>query len=515
MIAQALPQSVSSKSIAVFAATPTPTPTPKTFDETVTLQFFVEKDYSITVKGVIELVNNTGKDISLTQYDMNLPYFTLKKTEIGYVYPAAFLVDMYSENNSILFTFKSMYTKPVVIGKGGKVTFTYTAQVVNAYKEIGPLRTLAFPFTLSDDHRKTQITVILDSSLPLVAAPKTTPELSKKGIYTITETSGKGFVFLEGNGVISVTLSSNQEVALPFLNPPNTCMQETPITCTGCKEINVTTDRQVLAVKQPTATKVSATLAKDFTKDCLQTQFKNFDVISAMNIQKRQKVTGFAIMPDTATLIPAVWEYVTTGSGNYIQMLDTNGIIYAFRSDIFGTLLIPLIACTSDDDCIKASQLLRTFDIALDTNPLQPDRKAYAEAQNSDINLAITQHGSTFSLLLENRTESFLMISEPAISDNPLFALRHPATLIIAPKATISYDLFTKKRIQTSNQPITITFSSKKQSSQVTFSPVRITIITIIETLGYLFVVALGIFLLSISTIILYNRHNAKKDTHQ
>lgn len=483
----------------------TPTPQKKTFTEDISLQFFIAQDYTMTVEGVIELTNSSGKDISLTQYDMNLPYFTLKNTKIGYIYPKAFLVDMYSENNSILFTFKSQYTKPVVIGKNGKITFTFSAQVDKPYRDLGGLRTLSFPFMLTEEGRTAKITVTVNDKLPLAFSPTVVTQLKGKNIFPVTDSAGKLFIFATSDTPVGLTFSHSTEVPLPQLSGEKQCTTYLPVACIGCGSMSIQESGQTAALRGKDSSKVVAQITRQMSPNCATSKYKTMDVTKWKTGSFN---AGYLISPSTSQLIPASWRVMTQDGQEYIKDVITNGVPSGYV-DSLGLLTIPLKSCGIDDECSSYANQLQTIDTALSTAP------EFTSPGISDdptkVQLAIKQEGRRFSLLVTNTSETFLTLSSLELQKNQYFALNDSIGHIIAPKETLTLYLDTKRQLQTTNQETQLKFMVNKAPNNITFKPITITILTVIELLAYAFIISLGITLVSVTAIFLYNRYYEKK----
>lgn len=459
------------------------------------------------VEGVIELTNTSGKDISLTEYGMNLPYFTLKDTQIGYIYPKAFLVDMYSQNNSILFTFKSQFTKPVVIGKNGKITFTFSAQVEKPYRDFGGLRTLTFPFTFNEEGRSLRVTVTVDDKVGLIYAPNVAATLKKRNIFTVSEETGKLFLFAISDKPFSITLSHATEVALPPIGIENSCIQYLPVSCTGCGNIMKTpTTNEILAQRQKSAELVSVTFTKSISPACAKQKYANYNLNGAKNASYK---AGYVISPSSNQLIPAMWRVAIDGSTTYMKDVSTQGVPYIY-ADALEYLAIPIKSCMTDEVCRKEADTLSTLDTSLTATAFE-NSPGMLTANPENITLSIHQEGRRFRLSVQNKTEQFLLTHPINLENNRYFTLNNQDEHIIPPHGELQLPLDTKVSLQTSNQPISLSFSINGRVKNLAFEPITITILAVIELLAYLFVVSLGITLFSSAGIILYNRINEKR----
>ena len=475
--------------------------------ENISLQFFIDQGFTMTVKGVIELTNTSGKDISLTKYDMNLPYFTLKDTTIGYVYPKGFLVDMYSQNNSILFTFKSQFTKPVVIGKNAKITFTFSATVDKPYVDIGGLRTLSFPFSLESPERVVSITVNLNDKLPIVYGPNVASALKKRGIYSLSEESGKIFLFSISDKPITVSFASTTEVTLPKFLSTQECITYEPVSCSGCGDVVYHSDtQQTLAQKQSEIQKVAFVFTQNMNTLCGVAHYKTAAPID--KITSSTFTTGYVISPTTNRLIPATWKTNVSGKNTEISNVYARGVPYSF-ADTYGYLTIPLIRCSTESECNKESEKLQTLDTAISS--VESIGQALIPATAQNITLSLHQTERQFSLRINNTSDNFLFLETVTLSSNLYFTLPTTASRIIPPKGSADIVLLPVKQFQTSNQDEQLQFQINGMTMQITFKPITITILTIIETLSYLFIVALGITAMSWIGLILYNKYYEKR----
>ncbi len=479
-----------------------------TFNEDVSLQFFIAQDYTMTVEGVIELTNASGKDISLTQYDMNLPYFTLKDTKIGYIYPQAFLVDMYSENNSILFTFKSQFTKPVVIGKNGKITFTFSAQVDRPYRDMGGLRTLSFPFTLTEAGRVARITVTTNEKLPIVFSPKVVTQLKGKNIFPVSDESGKLFIFATSIKPIGASFSHSTEVSLPTVGKESQCVMYEPVSCIGCGTMTVDDSTgNTSAQRSKESLKVTTQLLRTVSPTCAIQKYSTMDT-------KKWKAgpfkAGYLISAASAQLIPASWRSMLQDGNEYVSNVMTTGIPNNYV-DSLGLLTIPIHTCTTDEECIKFATGLQTIDTAVST---APEFISSGVSRNlSDITYSIKQEGRRFSFIVQNNSDKFFNLDTIILRENSYFGLNDLSSHIINPKSSLTILLDSKKQIQTTNQDTQLVFMLNKEDRLVTFQPIKITILSIIEVLAYIFVVSLGITIVSVLILFLYNKRHETKTT--
>lgn len=480
-------------------------PAKKTFQEDISLQFYVNDDYSITVEGIIELTNISGKDLSLTEYGMNLPYFTLKDTKIGYIHPKAFLVDMYSQNNSILFTFKSQYTKPVVIGKNGKITFTFSAELDKPYRDLGGLRTLTFPFTFSEEGRSLRITVTVDEKVALIYAPHVAESLKKKHIYTVTEETGKLFLFAISDKPFSMSVTHSAEVLAPQLGIEKNCEEYLPVSCIGCSDMKeLSNPPETIIQSAKNANAVTLNFSKTINRSCAQTRYDASSFASAKNGDFR---AGFVISPLSNQLIPAMWRVATDGKTSYVKDITTQGVPYIY-ADALGYLTVPLKACSTDELCKQAADQLSTIDTSLLSGETLLSPGVDTEQTPT---LSIVQENRRFYLQITNATDSFLKVPPISLNNNSYFTLQEQPSRFISPKSSVIIPLTTRNSIQTSNQETALIFSLNQKTIAVPFRPITITILAIIEILAYIFIVVLGVTILASGSLILYNRLYEKK----
>lgn len=483
----------------------TPTPVKKTFQEDISLQFYVNDDYTITVEGVIELTNTSGKDLSLTEYGMNLPYFTLKDTKIGYIHPKAFLVDMYSQNNSILFTFKSQYTKPVVIGKNGKITFTFAAELDKPYRDLGGLRTLTFPFTFAEEGRSLRITVTVNEKVALIYAPHVADSLKSKNIYTVTEDTGKLFLFAISDQPFTMSLTHSTEVLSPKLYQETDCTMYLPVNCIGCGDMKVLKDpAETIVQSSKSSNAVTLNFSKSIVTSCAKNRYKASSFATAKSLDFR---SGYVISPLSNQMIPAMWRVASDGITTYVKDITTQGVPYIY-ADALGYLTVPLRTCATDEQCKQAADQLSTIDTALLSAEAEQSPGVNTEQPPE---LSIVQENRRFYLQMTNSTETFLKVPQIVLENNTYFTLQEQPERFISPKSSVVVPLTPRNAIQTSNQETALIFSVGDDTIAVEFRPITITILAIIEILAYLFLVILGITLLASGSLILYNRIYEKK----
>lgn len=440
---------------------------------------------------------------------MDLPYFVLNDTKIVYVYPTQFLVDMYAKNNSMLFTFKSAYTNPVVIPKAGKITITFSAKLKDPYRNTGALRTLAFPFDFKSEDRSVSIVVTVDQKLPLVYAPTTPKSLESKRIYEVSEEKGKLFMFMPQENPIYVTLTSASEITLPPTPYIPSCATLEPVACVGCDQIRHYPEvSQVLATKKQDASAASVTYAKVFNSSCAKTAFQS-QVNESPN--SNRFVSGFVLSPEGDSLIPVFWRETTDIETNIktLSNMSTGFDTYKYY-DVRGYNTFPMFICKTDTDCIRQLQTLKTYDTGISTESAT-SHSEYANATLESIDAHITQKGNTFSIFIANTSDSFVVLDDMSLEKNNLFTLLDTTSRIIPPNGHVSIPLLNKNTIQTSNQPTDIYFNYNGYKKTLTFKPITILILTIIEILSYLFVVTIGITLFSLLGIILYNKRDKNK----
>lgn len=478
----------------------------------MSLQFYVTADYSITVEGVIELTNTSGKDLSLTQYDMNLPYFTLRNTKIGYIYPKAFLVDMYSQSNSILFTFKSLYTRPVVVGKNGKITFTFSADVEKPYRDLGGLRTLSFPFMLEEENRKVSITVTVNDQLTLLSAPNVATQLKERSIFPVTDATGKLFLFGISPEPLSLTFSHKAEVPLPPFLDSSSCIDYQPTSCIGCETIkSIAQPQRTYAIGKKDSNTTALTFSRTIDTQCMEEKYKKSTTHSETTAGS--KIAGFLISPVTQQLIPAHWQtQILPDGASLTSNIATAGVPTAYTESL-GLLTIPLYPCNSDDECIQFVNHLRTVETSLSTTP--EITSAQLVTTTEQVLVGVTQQGRNFEVVLNNPSEHFVSLASITLQDNPFFTLQPQPSYILPPGSTTKLQLETRKRVQTSNQETLLTFLINEEAKPVTFKPITITVLLLVELLSYLFLVVVVIFFVSSLTIFLYNKRNAKSHVPQ
>jgi len=477
----------------------------KTFSEDISLQFFIDQNYVTTVEGVIELVNISGKDISLTQYDMDLPYFTLKNTKIGYIYPKAFLVDMYSRNNSILFTFKSQYTKPVVIGKNARITFTFSAKVEKPFYELGDLKVLIFPYSLAEEGRDVRITVSVNKELPVVSAPQVAKTLRDKGIYTISNEAGKVIIFATEKNTLSTLFSHTAEVPLPSFSGVTNCTSRFPVSCIGCGNIVKNGDHgEMAAQRAKNAKTVVFHVATQIQTACAINKFKQ---VTAPQTAGKSFRAGFVISPISNQLIPATWRVHEGDDGTYATSFLARGVPY-FYADPFGYLSIPLYTCTSDDDCRAKADALQNIETSISSTT--PDFAAIT-VETDKIVIQISQQQRQFYAHIQNQSDTFVSLDSISLSENAYFTLPETYIRLIAPKTSIELPLQSKSVIQSSNRDVTLAFMLNGNEKLARFRPLTITLLAIIELLAYLFIASVGITLLSMLGIIIYTRYYEKR----
>lgn len=439
---------------------------------------------------------------------MDLPYFTLKNTRIGYVYPNAFLVDMYSKSNSILFTFKSQYTKPVVVGKNARITFTFSAKVERPFHDFGGMRVLIFPYALAEEGRDVRITVSLNAKLPVIVAPQTPITLRQKGIFPVTNETGKVFVFADSDLPYSLTFTHSAEIALPALGLKENCITFHPISCTGCGDIIANgTEGQFAAQRSKSAKTVSFNLAASVDPQCATRQFTN--VTPPQNAGKVFRA-GFIISLVSKQLIPATWRVHESQAGTYATSFLARGVPY-FYSDPFGFLSIPLYSCTSDDDCRAKADSLQSVETSLGV--LDQSTPGIVSASPVNIKLAISQQQRTFMLHFKNTTDQFLELNKIELSNNMYFTFSPGSKYIVQPQGSLDIPLSPKQVIQYSNQYAVLNVMVNGQDYAVRFRPTTITLLALIESLAYLFVVSLGVTVVSLLGLIIYTRYYERRKT--
>lgn len=478
----------------------------KTFSENISLQFFVDENYTTTVEGVIELVNVSGKDISLTQYDMDLPYFTLKNTRIGYVYPNAFLVDMYSRNNSILFTFKSQYTKPVVVGKNARITFTFSAKVEKPFYAFGGMRVLIFPYALAEEGREVRITVSLNSKLPVVAAPQVAPALKQKGIFPVTNDFGKVFVFANSVEPYSASFSHSAEIPLPAFGT-NNCITFQPVSCVGCGDVVVNgLHNEMAAQRNKSAKSLVFQIATSIDSSCATKQFANSAIPQTAGRTFR---AGFVLSPMTNQLIPATWRVHESETGTYATSFLARGVPY-FYADPYGFLSIPLFSCSSDDDCRAKADALQTIETSL-LSSFNTSIPGVTSDLRENTSVGIIQQHRQFYLHIKNTSDQFLQIDSILLEANPFFTLSSTTARLIPPQTSIDLPLTTKSTIQSSNRDATIQGKLNGEIKNIRFKPIKITLLAIIEMLAYLFIASIGVTVVSLLGLIVYTQYYEKR----
>ncbi len=438
---------------------------------------------------------------------MDLPYFTLKNTKIGYVYPNAFLVDMYSKSNSILFTFKSQYTKPVVIGKNARITFSFSAKVEKPFYTFGGMRVLIFPYALTEEGRDVRITVSLNSKLPVVAAPQVASSLKQKGIFPVTNETGKVFVFADSTDPYSLSFTNTAEVALPTFNQEQNCMLYQPVSCSGCGDIlSNEQNGQLLAQRNKSAKSVVFQFAATTNPQCAEKQFSESTVPQSAGKSFR---AGFIISPMANQLIPATWRVHESESGNFATSFLVQGIPYHY-ADPFGFLSIPLFSCTVEDDCRSRAESLQTVETSITSD--KQNLPGLEPATTENLQITITQHQRQFSLHLKNLTNKFIAVDQLGITDNQYFASPTSQSHLILPTGSIDILLTPKQVTQYSNHYATLEVLINQQTYTVKFKPATITLLALIEALSYLFIASVGITLISLLGIIVYTRYYGKRN---
>jgi len=477
----------------------------KTFSEDISLQFFIDENYNTTVEGVIELINVSGKDISLTQYDMDLPYFTLKNTRIGYIYPKAFLVDMYSRNNSILFTFKSQYTKPIVVGKNARITFTFSAKVDKPFYEYGGMKILIFPYALTEEGRNVRINVSANKKLPLIFAPQVATTLKEKGLYTVTQETGKLFIFADSDRPLTTVLASSAELPLPALGVKRNCITYAPVSCIGCGDVVKNGENgELVAQRNNSAKSLVFQIESQIDLTCAQQRYKDSSTPQAVGRDFR---AGFVLSPITNQLLPATWRVYDDGVGTYAVSYIVLGVPY-FYADPFGYLTLPLFTCTSDDDCRAKAESLQPIETSLSSNP---SKQISTTSDTSAIEATITQNKRQFYLHFQNTSDAFISIETTQLLQNAYFTLGNTSARLIPPKSSVELPLQTRTRIQQSNHDVTLQIMLNGTEKLVRFKPSTITVLALIELLSYLFITSLGVALVSLLGIFLYTRYYEKK----
>lgn len=225
------------------------------------------------------------------------------------------------------------------------------------------------------------------------------------------------------------------------------------------------------------------------------------------------KIAGFLISPVTQQLIPAHWQtQILPDGASLTSNIATAGVPTAYTESL-GLLTIPLYPCNSDDECIQFVNHLRTVETSLSTTP--EITSAQLVTTTEQVLVGVTQQGRNFEVVLNNPSEHFVSLASITLQDNPFFTLQPQPSYILPPGSTTKLQLETRKRVQTSNQETLLTFLINEEAKPVTFKPITITVLLLVELLSYLFLVVVVIFFVSSLTIFLYNKRNAKSHVPQ
>lgn len=199
----------------------------------------MDNDYKMKVQGFVHLTNLSGKDITIDNYSLKIPYYLLKNTKVTLIDPKNFLIDTYTEKGSTLFTIKSPYSKPSIISKSRKIIFSFTAEIANPYTDFSGFREVDFPFSTPESENKTYIYFSFPKDLPLIYPSKneiTVGQTSGKYEIEITDTAPKSYIFFRDNSKIAlkhVSRSGNLLLLGKSLFP---CSKHEFVSCTDCGE---------------------------------------------------------------------------------------------------------------------------------------------------------------------------------------------------------------------------------------------------------------------------------------
>lgn len=487
-------------------------------DEKINLFFDVRQDYTVGLEGQIEFTNNTNTNLSISEYELVLPIIKLKNTKVTKIVPDVYLVDTFRENGSNLFRIKSSQFKPVIIPNGGKVIFTFSAELETPFRELGQIAILDLPFQIHADKRDIILTVEVDKSLPLVMAPREGKSEWSKYRFSLTDATGKTFALLKNDMSVIVTRTSeNDENHIVPLAVKDSCSIHEFIECENCGKGLLDGNNNVIFQRQKKDSPLKTVTEYKLSKECLIGRFLNNINNGEQDpaTSTKTRYAGLVLYPDSNIIIPAEWEQQYDNKSSSVFYRNTElmekGFPYAF--DNVGIFHIPVASCNDDTECEKIKNELANINKSFSAGSFtKMNSPVELTSQLVDVNISNSSVlPPSYQFEIKNKTNSLGIINSLTLSDNDLFTMNSAEKRVVLPGQATQIQLSSKSRFPVKNSPSELKVLINNSEQKYTYNPSQNLFLDIIYLLGVLFTVVIGIFLLSLLFLFVYNKRYDKK----
>jgi|GEM_PF-3504724 len=500
-----------SATLSVLTANPTLAQTNQ-IKEDLSFHFFIDNNYKVRLEGYVNLINKTSRDISITEYTLSLPAVKLKNTKVSKLVPSTFLVDNYEEKGSNLFKIKSSQRNPVVLPPNTRIQFAFTSDIESPFISFQKFKIFDFPFLLDTDSQHIDLQVSVGQSLPLILAPDTERTEWDQRIFTLTQSKGKTLVFLEDSFAFSIrSTSSISDMPLYSTLTSNACVDEKFISCENCTKgrydslSNFTFSPKILTEPAILVTNVL------YNKTCAIEKFQKLqnETVFGTAITKENYSTGLTLYPQQSTIFPAKWtNKFFNDSLFYIESTELKQTNFPFAWDKGSFFHIPLINCTTDTECQTAKEKLANITFSIGEEIPHED-VTISGIDKSDISLFLKEQVSLFAqptLVIRNNSDSLKKIAQLKINANAIFSELTINNMFLFPQSSEEIPLNSLNRIPLRVIPENITVFADNLEYQISVTENSHPYLIVIYILSILFIISSGVFLISITTVIIKKR---------
>lgn len=469
----------------------------------------------MTLAADVDLINKSGTNIAISEYQLIIPVVKLKQTKITKVTPDVFLIDTFQTDSSNQFNLKASQLKSVVLRNGNKVSFSFTAELDKPFTEIGALRIFDLPFQLNSDHRTINIKVVADKNLPIVMAPKNGTSDWNSREFTVSDDNGKSFGFMDDNVSIIVEQSTNRAQIHPiWYQTQDNCIHYEVRSCENCDKGVIDDKNNMIFETRDSSKPIKFTSEISLQKACLTDKFEQVQSSASEDPAKvkQTRIVGVVLFPDINSLIPTEWiqKYDTKSGLTWYDNKEFQDKKFSFSQDTLAILHIPMAQCTSDTEC----DMFKTEIANTTKNYSLGDYQTRSRAQLIDkdsLSLQIIQRDSQYGILAKNKANYTGIIKTLELADNELFSIAKNQTVVIPSGSNTFIPLISKNRASVRNITTSLPININGTKTTIEYIPIQNTLLDIIYILSIVFVFVFGIFLLSLGYLVVYNRYAKNK----
>lgn len=317
--------------------------------------------------------------------------------------------------------------------------------------------------------------------------------------------------------VIVTRTSENDENHIVPLAVKDSCSIHEFIECENCGKGLLDGNNNVIFQRQKKDSPLKTVTEYKLSKECLIGRFLNNINNGEQDpaTSTKTRYAGLVLYPDSNIIIPAEWEQQYDNKSSSVFYRNTElmekGFPYAF--DNVGIFHIPVASCNDDTECEKIKNELANINKSFSAGSFtKMNSPVELTSQLVDVNISNSSVlPPSYQFEIKNKTNSLGIINSLTLSDNDLFTMNSAEKRVVLPGQATQIQLSSKSRFPVKNSPSELKVLINNSEQKYTYNPSQNLFLDIIYLLGVLFTVVIGIFLLSLLFLFVYNKRYDKK----